>query len=249
MQTLPCTLPVTEDKNEGELMILEVIATCVQDAILAEENGADRLELVTAITEGGLTPGIGMVEQVIRAVKIPVHVMVRPHSRSFIYDKYDIETMAAEIQAISSVGAAGIVVGALSADGHINVSAIETLLPLAEGMNVTFHRAFDELDNLLAELQILKGYPQITRVLTSGGLKPALEAVPVIRQLVEETRGSSLTILAGHGLMAEGIGAFVEQTGVKEVHFGSAVRCNRSALEPIDPLALRALADILHSLF
>jgi copper homeostasis protein len=229
-------------------MILEVIATCVQDAVTAEDNGADRIELVTSITEGGLTPGIGMIEQVVRTVNIPVHVMVRPHSRSFIYDRYDVETMATEIKAISSIGAAGIVLGVLTKDRRIDERSLETLLSFAGVMNVTFHRAFDELEDQIAGLRVLKHYPQITRVLTSGGIKPAVEAVPEIRRLVKETDGSALTILAGHGLTVEGIKAFIEQTRVTEVHFGSAVRSNRSGLEPIDCSRLRTLAGILHEI-
>jgi copper homeostasis protein len=229
-------------------MILEVIATCVQDAVTAEDNGADRIELVASITEGGLTPGIGMIEQVVRTVNIPVHVMVRPHSRSFIYDCYDIDTMAAEINAISSIGAAGIVCGALTAEGRIDERSLETLLSFAGVMNVTFHRAFDELEDQIDGLRVLKNYPQITRVLTSGGIKPAVEAIPEIRRLVEETDRSALTILAGHGLTVEGIKSFIEQTRVTEVHVGSAVRSNRSGLEPIDCLRLRALAGILHEM-
>jgi copper homeostasis protein len=229
-------------------MILEVIATCVQDAVTAEDNGANRIELVTSIMEGGLTPDIGMIEQVVRTVNIPVHVMVRPHSRSFIYDRYDVDTMAMEIKAISSIGAAGIVIGALTADGRIDESLLETLLSFAGVMNVTFHRAFDELDDQIAGLRVLKQYPQINRVLTSGGIKPAVEAIPEIRRLVEETDDSVLTILAGHGLTVEGIKSFIEQTKVSEVHFGSAVRRNRSGLEPIDCLRLRTLANILHEM-
>lgn len=226
-------------------MMLEVIATCMDDALKAEDNGADRLELITAITEGGLTPGIGLVRQVVQTVRIPVHVMVRPHSRSFVYDQHDLETMIAEIKSISSAGAAGIVVGALTADGRIDDIALEAMLPWAEGLQVTFHRAFDELDDQLVGLQTLQRFPQITRVLTSGGLKPAPEAVPAIRKLVEAAEGATLRILAGNGLTPEGIESFIEQTGVTEVHFGSAVRFGRSGLAPIDPVQLRALSDKL----
>jgi len=226
-------------------MKLEVIATCVQDALAAEAGGADRLELITAVTEGGLTPGIGMIESVVGAVRIPVHVMVRPHSRSFVYDDYDLDTMAAEIEAISVVGAAGVVLGALSCNGTIDERALEKLLARTGEMSVTFHRAFDELADQLAGLRVLSRYPQVNRVLTSGGLKPAVEAVDQIRKLVEETTGSGLTVLAGHGLTVEGIRHFVRQTGVTEVHFGSAVRLNRSGLAPIDPAQLRLLADTL----
>lgn len=226
-------------------MKLEVIATCMDDALRAEENGADRLELITAITEGGLTPGIGLVQQVVRSVHLPVHVMVRPHSRSFKYDKHDLDTMIAEIKAIAAAGAAGIVVGALADDGRIDEAALEAMLPWAEGMQVTFHRAFDELEDQLAGVRTLLRYPAITRVLTSGGPKPAPEAVPAIRRLVEATQGTTLRILAGSGLTPEGIDTFIEQTGVTEVHFGSAVRHGRSSLSPIDPAQLRALSDSL----
>ncbi|RED63886.1 copper homeostasis protein CutC [Cohnella lupini] len=227
-------------------MILEVIATSLQDAVQAEDNGADRLELITSYAEGGLTPNIGLVEQIVRAISIPVHVMVRPHSRTFVYDRYDIDTMTADIKAISSIGAAGVVLGPLTSEGNIDQRSLEALLSFAGTMNVTFHRAFDELEDQVAGLRILQGYSQINRVLTSGGIKSALEAIPEIRRLVEEADGSSLTILAGSGLKVEGILSFIEQTKVKEVHFGSAVRFNGSGLEPIDCLKLRTLAGILH---
>ncbi|WP_340396932.1 copper homeostasis protein CutC [Paenibacillus sp. FSL E2-0202] len=228
-------------------MRLEVIATCMDDALTAEANGADRLELITAITEGGLTPGIGLVQQVAKSVNIPAFVMVRPHSRSFCYSKYDILTMAAEIKQIAAGGAAGIVLGALTPEGTIDERALETLLPLTEGLQVTFHRAFDELKDQIEGYRTLCKYPQITRVLTSAGPGPAPEAIPAMRKLVEESRGKSVSILAGSGLKPEGITSFIHQTGVTEVHFGSAVRYDKDALSPIDPAALRALAESIHS--
>ncbi|MCA0756882.1 copper homeostasis protein CutC [Paenibacillus sp. N4] len=228
-------------------MILEVIATCMEDALTAEAGGADRLELITAITEGGLTPGIGLVGQVVKAVKIPVHVMVRPHSRSFHYSSYDISTMAEEIKAIEASGAAGIVLGALTPDGLIDERALEALLPLTNGMQVTFHRAFDELEDQIAGLRTLENYPQITRVLTSAGPGSAMEAISAMRRLVEAARGGRIAILAGSGLKPQGITSFIEQTGVTEVHFGSAVRIGQDALSPIDPVILRGLSHTLRS--
>ncbi len=70
-------------EREGKTIILEVIATTVTDAVIAEKSGADRIELVTGMLEGGLTPSYGLIEEVVRSVSIPVQVMVRPHSRSF----------------------------------------------------------------------------------------------------------------------------------------------------------------------
>lgn len=226
-------------------MILEIIATCVEDAVVAKSNGADRLELITAITEGGLTPGIGMVRQVVKAVDIPVHVMIRPHSRSFVYEEADVLTMEAEVRAIAETGAAGIVFGALTRERSIDVAALERILALAGGLNVTFHRAFDELADLPSGLRTLLRYPQVNRVLTSGGPRPAPQAIPEIRELVKVASGSSLSILAGHGLTLEAISRFVAETGVTEVHFGSAVRKGGDGLAPIDPTKLLSLSRLL----
>lgn len=229
-------------------MRLEVIATCMDDALRAEANGADRLELITAITEGGLTPGIGLIEQVVRAVRIPVFVMVRPHSRSFVYTEHDIDTMALEIKAIVKADAAGIVLGALTPEGNIDEQALEKLLPLTGGLQVTFHRAFDELVDQLEGLHTLMKYPQITRVLTSAGQRPAIESAQEMARLVAAASEEKLTILAGSGLTTEDIIGFIQETGVKEVHFGSAVRYGKSNLSPIDPSVLRMLADNVHAI-
>ncbi|MCM3126354.1 MULTISPECIES: copper homeostasis protein CutC [unclassified Paenibacillus] len=227
-------------------MLLEIIATTVDDAVTAEKYGADRLELITAITEGGLTPGIGLVSQVVKSVSIPVHVMVRPHSRSFVYSKSDVETMVSEIEAIRQTGAAGIVLGALTPDGKIDEQTLEQLLSSSGDMQVTFHRAFDELEDQLEGLRTLAKYPAVTRVLTSGGPNPAPQSIPQIRRLVEQTAASQLRILAGSGLKRETIMDFIEQTGVTEIHFGSGVRHDQSGLQPIDSAELKALSGCIH---
>lgn len=226
-------------------MILEVIATCAEDALVAEAHGADRLELVTAMTEGGLTPGIGLVRQVVRSVHIPVHVMVRPHSRSFVYSEVDIQTMEEEARAMEDAGAAGIVFGALTAERQIDEAALARILAASGKMNVTFHRAFDELSDLTEGLHTLLRYPQINRVLTSAGPLPAPQAASKISQLVELTLGSSLVILAGHGLTLETVDRFIAETRVSEVHFGSDIRIGGKGLSAIDPDRLSALSSQL----
>ncbi|MFI2856094.1 copper homeostasis protein CutC [Paenibacillus sp. JSM ZJ436] len=224
---------------------LEVIASTVEDALLAQQHGADRLELITAVTEGGLTPGIGLVRQVLRRVDIPVHVMVRPHSRSFIYSEADLETMMEEIQAISEAGAQGIVLGLLTPEGIIDEEGLQRLLARTGELQVTFHRAFDELEDPLSGIQVLLKYPQVTRVLTAGGRLPAFQSVSRLKQLVEAAHGTALAILAGGGLQVDGIRAFLRQTGVQEVHYGSAVRMDHSLLAPIYPAALQRLVQLL----
>ena len=127
--------------------MLEVIATSVADAVLAQEHGADRIELISGIMEGGVTPSIGLIERVLQAVTIPVHVMVRPHANSFCYNEEDLAVMVRDIDCIRKLGAAGVVLGALTSDKRVDTSALQMLLREIGQTNVIFHRAFDELQD------------------------------------------------------------------------------------------------------
>ncbi|MNB91715.1 Copper homeostasis protein CutC [compost metagenome] len=229
-------------------MLLEVIATTVNDAATAERHGADRIELITGIAEGGLTPSLGLIEAVREAVSIPVRVMVRPHARSFCYDAEDIAVMLRDIGHIRAVGGLSLVTGVLRVDRSIDEELLQRLLEAADGMDVTFHRAFDEIPDQLAALNVLSRYKQITDVLTSGGKATALEGAERIANL---QRLSSIqrqpSILAGSGLRAEGLKSFLEQTGVGRVHFGSAVREDENPLKSVNPGRLEAVRQILNS--
>jgi copper homeostasis protein len=227
-------------------MKLEVIATNLTDAILAEQGGADRIELITGIVEGGLTPGPGLIREAVSRLDIPVHVMVRPHSRSFVYDEHDLRTMREDIAFIKECGAAGIVLGALTPDGVVDTAALDLLLEDTEGLNVTFHRAFDEIQDQLSALKVLSGYPQINRILTSGGPQPAPKSAPQIKELVKASQGTGITILAGYGLTVPVLREFIHTTGVTEVHFGSALRVNGEALQPVDPSKVQSAKQIVN---
>lgn len=228
-------------------MILEVIATTLTDAVLAEQGGANRIELITGFAEGGLTPSQGLIEAVVSTVHIPVQVMIRPHSQSFTYNEDDIRTMLADIRVVKQAGARGIVIGALTDANQIDIETTERLLAEAEGLDMTFHRAFDEVDDQIEALSILAQFPQIRRVLTSGGTAPAPQAMPQIQRLVEASRHCNIEILAGHGLAREGLETFIKQTGVREVHFGSAVRQNGKSTAPVDAERVAAIQQVLTS--
>ncbi len=226
-------------------MILEVIATTVTDAVTAEANGADRIELVTGLAEGGLTPSYGLIERTVRSVRIPVQVMIRPHSRSFCYNEEDIETMLNDIRAVKAIGGAGFVFGCLTPHGKIDEPTLRRLIQEAEGADITFHRAFDEADDQEEAFAVLSQYPQIRRILTSGGKPSALEAVGRIRRLVQLSRHSHISIMAGSGLTAQNVADFIRETGVREVHFGTGVRGDKGAADSIEAAKLRAVRGIV----
>ncbi|REK74171.1 copper homeostasis protein CutC [Paenibacillus paeoniae] len=227
-------------------MLIEVIAIRAEDVEAAAEGGADRIELVTGIAEGGLTPSLGLVEAAVKASTLPVQVMVRPHSQSFCYSDADTRVMLRDIEAIKGAGAAGIVVGMLTTDRILDRLFLERVLRAAEGLDVTFHRAFDEIDDQLKALEQLAEYPSVSRVLTAGGLKPALQSAERIRLLREAGDRLGISILGGYGLNAGNIKDFAGMTGVHEVHFGSGVRRNGSFMERLLPSSIVEIRSILN---
>lgn len=227
-------------------MPLEVIATTVADARAAERSGANRLELITAFGEGGLTPSIGVIETVVEAVAIPVNVIVRPHSRSFVYDADDYAVITRDVRAIAKTGANAVVVGMLNVNGDIDTDGLQRVIAAADGLPLTFHRAIDDARDLLAAFETVLRFDAVTNVLTSGGEASVLDAEPAIAKLVERSAGTHCTVLAGAGLTVEAVAPFVTSTHVRAVHFGSGVRVDGKAFAPIDEARVarvRALID------
>ncbi|WP_282172130.1 copper homeostasis protein CutC [Cytobacillus firmus] len=216
-------------------MLIEVIADTLSDALIAQEAGAGRIELVTGLAEGGLTPGYAVIERVCKELKIPVNVMIRPHSRGFCYSEEDIEIMIEDISICKKLGAAGVVFGVLTPQHQVHNDHLKRLIDAADGLDITYHRAFDEADNQFAALESLVQYPQISRILTSGGQSSAADAAERMKRLHELTANSHLKIMAGAGLSIENIRAFLDEVPVSEVHFGTGVRVNSSYVHAIDP--------------
>jgi copper homeostasis protein len=225
--------------------LLEVIATTVADARAAERGGANRLELITAMGEGGLTPSIGLIEAVVDAVGIPVNVIVRPHSRSFVYDADDYAVILRDVRAVAKTRANAIVVGMLNANGDVDTDGLARVIEAADGLQLTFHRAFDEARDLFAAFDTLLTFDAVTNVLTSGGKPSVLEAQPTIAKLVERAAGTRCTVLAGAGLTVDAVQPFVASTGVRAVHFGSGVRVDGKGLAPVDEARVRRVRTLL----
>jgi len=225
--------------------LLEVIATTLADARLAAQAGADRLELITAMGEGGLTPSLGLIEAVVEAVDIPVNVIVRPHSRSFVFDADDYKVMLRDVRAVAAAGANGVVIGMLTPEGEIDREGLARAVDAADGLAITFHPAFDETRDLPAALDVLLGFEAVTNVLTSGGKPSVLQAEETIRALLRRAAGSHCTILAGAGGTVDAVAGFVQATQVTAVHFGSGVRVGGNGLAPVDPQKVARVRALL----
>jgi len=205
-------------------MNIEVIALTVEDVIQAGESGADRIELCKSISEDGLTPSYELITSAIKVAKIPVNVMVRPHNKSYVYNEEDIRQMQKDITYIREIGANGVVLGPLTANGKIDEIVLKKLLHTAKELHVTFHRAFDFTSNQQEALETLLQYKEIKTILTSGGSGTAFSNREVLRDLIEQTKGTHLDIMPGSGLRIEGLADFQEVVQANSLHFGTGVR-------------------------
>ncbi|MGP4105870.1 copper homeostasis protein CutC [Virgibacillus sp. L01] len=225
-------------------MKLEVIVQNGQEAVQAEKLGADRLELVSAMQEGGLTPSYGTIKQVMERVTIPVQVMVRPHSYHFCYTNEDLKIIRDDIDVIQKLGCNRIVFGALNEDLTINTSMLEELIRLYPKLDVTFHRAFDEVPSQQDAYETLAKYQQsVKRILTSGGKANAEAGKQQLRELVE--KGSGPVIMPGSGLTPANIKEIHEAVGANQYHFGRSVRKGSSFGSCFDPDVMKDVQEKL----
>ncbi|MBO0959734.1 copper homeostasis protein CutC [Neobacillus sp. MM2021_6] len=205
---------------------VEIIVLNAEDARTAEAYGADRLELVSAMTEGGLTPSHGIMKTVVRSVKIPVMVMVRPHSFSFVYRKEEWEAIREDIKIIKELGAAGMVFGAINDQQKVDFDMLSMVLEEAKGLSVTFHRAIDETNSLEAYHSLCQSPFKVDRILTSGGRPTVSEGLDSVKKMinVSQTSKDNPIIMPGSGLSVNNIEYIHNQLHAAEYHFGSAVR-------------------------
>ncbi|GAA0106913.1 copper homeostasis protein CutC [Paraclostridium sordellii] len=224
--------------------MLEIIGMSVEDAIAIEKCGADRIELVSALTEGGLTPSFGLIESVVNKVKIPVNVMIRHHAKSFVYSDEDINIMIKDIEKVKEIGANGVVFGMLDEKNNIREEQLITLLEAAKGLDVTYHRAIDET-NVIDSIKILSKYESITNVLTSAGKGNIENNIEKIKEM--KKNAGSINILLGGGLNFENIDRIKNLTNNKDFHFGTAIRVDKNPFGEIDEAKLRKLVEIINN--
>ncbi len=197
-------------------MIKEVCCASLDAVQHAAATGKQRVELCAALEVGGVTPSAGMVEEALRE-DIPINVLVRPRSGNFVYSEAEVEAMCSDVRRFAQMGVNGVVIGALTAAGDIDVDATRRMMQAAgTGVEITFHRAFDECRDAAEALEQLIRLG-CHRVLTSGQAPTAPEGAPLLRQLVAQARGR-IIILAGGGVTPENCEQLARDTGVSEVH-------------------------------
>lgn len=194
---------------------LEVCCGDLQSVCAAIEGGAHRVELCEALELDGLTPSEAMMESAI-GMGIPVQVLIRVREGDFVYNKEEVCQMQHDIRIARELGAAGVVIGALMPDGSIDEDAIRRMMDEAEGLSVTFHRAFDVCRNPEEALEKIISLG-CHRLLTSGQAPTAEQGIPMLKKLVGQADGR-IVIMPGAGVNPQNVSRILEETGAIEIH-------------------------------
>ena len=202
---------------KADKMNLELCTDCVEGAILAGKYGFRRIELCSALSEGGLTPSFGMIQSCSEASSAEVHAMIRSRGGSFSCEDSELDLFHRDIQAAADAGAKGVVFGILDFDLQISQkNSILVKMAKSLGLQTTFHRAFDQVQDPMKSLDLLveMGF---NRLLTSG-LKPrAIDGLGLIESMHQEL-GDKIEIMAGSGVNAENA-TELAGTGISNLHF------------------------------
>lgn len=207
---------MNKNQQTENRITVEICIDSVSSAVAAEKGGADRVELCANLTQGGTTPSSGMMKTVKAAVSIPVHVIIRPRGGDFLYSQEEVAVMLADIRTAGELGISGVVIGALTPEGDIDLSSVADMVKAAKGMSITFHRAFDMCRDPHRGIgQLIE--MGIDRILTSGQQPSAEKGIPLLRELNRQY-GQKISIMPGAGIRAFNARNLITETGVKEIH-------------------------------
>jgi copper homeostasis protein len=201
-------------------MLLEVCVDNMDGLAAAVAGGADRIELCSALSLGGLTPSAGLMAAAARNV-IPAYAMIRPRAGDFVYSAEELAIMRADIDMARRSGLAGVVLGASLPDGSLDRAALTALVSQARDLGKTLHRAVDLVPDIVQaiELAVELGF---NRILTSGLARTAAEGIEELERMVALAAGR-VSIMPGSGVNPKTVAALVPRLQISEVHASCSV--------------------------
>lgn len=200
---------------------LEIACFNVESAIIAQQNGADRVELCANMLEGGTTPDFETAQKVRSELGIKMNVMIRPRGGDFVYNDAEFEQMKSEILQFKKINVDGFVFGILNKDNSFDRERNKELVNLANPIPCTFHRAFDVVSNVYESLELVidSGFKT---VLTSGQGKNVMEGIEVLKTLEEKANGR-IVVMPGGGLRSSNIETLDQEVNASYYHSSAII--------------------------
>jgi len=199
---------------------MEICIDSLESARNAIEGGANRLEVCSALSEGGLTPSPGLIQQIKSFTTIPLYAMIRIRCGDFVYSPEEIDAMLYDLKILKDHRVNGFVFGALTTECEIDAVACEKIVSAARPLPVTFSRAFDLTTNPVKSMELLANLG-FKRILTSGQKNTALEGLELIKILLQKAQ--KVVIMPGAGITKDNIRKIME-SGAKEFHASAKKR-------------------------
>jgi copper homeostasis protein len=197
-------------------VLVEAAVDSFAGALAAQAEGAHRIELCGPLHDGGTTPSAGLIARCSDELLASVHVLIRPRAGDFVYSEDEILIMLKDIAIAKELGVDGVVIGALTPEGDIDVDTMSQLIAMASPVRVGFHRAFDQVRDQDEALELLVSL-QVDHILTSGGAETATKGAPRLKQLVERADGR-IGIIAGGSITKANAANIVRATLVPCIH-------------------------------
>lgn len=198
---------------------VEICAASYQSALAAQLGGAHRIELCAALEIGGITPSYATIELVKQTLDIPVFVLIRPRGGDFCYTSQELQVMLKDIAICKTIGVDGIVSGALTTDGNIDLPSTKTLIQASENLPFTFHRAFDCCQNPFLAATQLEDLG-VSRILSAGQQVSAIKGAKMLAKLIENFE-NKIIFLAGGGITPDNVSDLLQQTKATEIHLSA----------------------------
>lgn len=228
-------------------MKFELCAASLEAIRLAKELNFDRIELCQNLEQGGITPYYGMIEYAI-AYGIETHVLIRPRPGGFHYSEDEVEVKLREIINCKAMGAKGVVIGALTLGGEIDKNVLDAIMDKAHGMDVTFHRAFDDCIDYKKSMDILIDFG-VNRILSSGMARNVGIGMPILKQMIDYSAGR-IQIMAGGGISAANVGTVINDLKPDAIHFSGTVKYQQDedslfseSVLKVDPARVQRILD------
>ena len=199
--------------------LLEICVDSFESARRASENGADRLELCGDLLVGGVSPSPFLIEQVVERVKTPVNVLLRPRFGDFCFTDEEKAVLLKEIAFCASAGVNGVVIGALTPDGELDVPFLSKCMAAAGDLEVTLHRCFDVCRDGFAAIETACDLG-IQTILTSGQRATAPAGIENLKAF-RAFAGERIHLMAGSGVSAANIPQLHREAGICHFHLSA----------------------------